>query len=355
MARFISWHALACLKRKGAEELTARLYRGTNIRARRIMVNLYECKMLVKFLTMSGCRTACMCFFLLLCAKAAQPRTVQTAAANSAGCEAVQFQAEHLNGTEVKFNIIVPSDYTSSDKRFPVLYLLHGYTGHYSDWCEKTGIVDYAKSYEEIIVMPEGENGWYVNNYTNPKMQWEDYIIEDLIPYVDAHYRTIASRGGRAIAGLSMGGYGAMFLGLKHHEMFAAVASLSGVVASANMARWDKPVTKNKQTIKENPSVRKAISDDFGPARNPARKDEDPFLLIRKLAPENCPQLYLAIGWGDNLLSENREFVALLAKLKMPYRYAEVPGKHEWLVWNEEIQRVLALQAPVIGAQPLQR
>lgn len=80
--------------------------------------------------------------------------------------------------------------------------------------------------------MPEGENGWYVNNYTNPKMQWENYIIEDLIPYVDGHYRTVALREGRAIAGLSMGGYGAMFLGLKHHPKclrpWQASAALSG-------------------------------------------------------------------------------------------------------------------------------
>lgn len=299
-------------------------------------------------------RIARICSLLFVCAVAVQARGLQTPGANSAGCETLEFQAAHLDGTAVKFSIILPGDYTGGDRRFPVLYLLHGYGGHYSDWCEKTHIVDYAKPYEEIIVMPEGENGWYVNNYTNPKMQWESYIIEDLIPYVDAHYRTVASRDGCAIAGLSMGGYGAMFLGLKHHEMFSAVASLSGVVGSADMKRWDKPLTKSKQTKKENPGVQRTILEDFGPVRNSARKDEDPFLLIRKLTPESCPQLYLAIGWGDSLLGENREFVALLAQLKMPYRYAEVPGKHEWRVWDEQVQRVLALQAPVIGAQTQQ-
>lgn len=300
---------------------------------------------------MGGGRVAYVYFFLFLCATPAQSRAVQAAAATSAGCKTEEFQAAHLDGTTVKFNIILPGDYATSARRFPVFYLLHGYGGHYSNWCEKTQIVDYAKPYEEIIVMPEGENGWYVNNYTNPKMQWENYVIEDLIPYVDAHYRTIASRGGRAIAGLSMGGYGAVFLGLKHHEMFAAVASLSGVVGSADLRRWDKPLTKNKQTIIGNPGLRQTLLDSFGPVNNPARKDEDPFLLIRKLTPENCPQLYLAIGWGDSLLGENREFVALLAQLKMPYRYTEVPGKHEWRVWDEQVQRVLALQAPVLGAQ----
>ena len=295
---------------------------------------------------------ACLCLFLFVCATAVRARATQTPAANSAGCETVGFQAAHLGGSAEKFNIILPHNYAATGRRFPALYLLHGFSGHYSDWCRNARIADYAKPYEEIIVMPEGENSWYVNSATDPKMQWEDYIIKDLIPYVDAHYRTIASRQGRAIAGLSMGGYGAMFLGLKHHEMFAAVASLSGVVASANLSRWDKLAQKAIAKDKSYAGIKKALSDDFGPRNNPARSGEDPFLLIRTLAPEDCPQLFLAIGWGDNLLGENREFVALLAQLKMPYRYAEVPGKHEWPVWDEEVQRVLALQAPVIGAQP---
>ncbi len=297
-------------------------------------------------------RVTWLCILVFACGTAAQARTPQALAATSAGCQTFEFQAAHLGGTTVKFNLILPRDYAASGRRFPVLYLLHGFSGHYSDWCEKTRIVAYAKPYEEIVVMPEGKNSWYVDNYANPKMQWEDYIIDDLIPYVDGHYRTIASRQGRAIAGLSMGGYGAMFLGLKHHEMFAAAASLSGVVASANLPRWDKTAQQAIEKDKNYAGIKKALSADFGPRKNPARNGEDPFLLISKLTPENCPQLFLAIGWGDSLLDENRKFVGLLARLKMPYRYAEVPGKHEWPVWDEEVQRVLALQAPVIGAQP---
>src|SRR5579875_1975716 len=215
----------------------------------------------------------------------------------------VNFKPAHLGGMEVSFNIILPQDYDSGARRYPVLYLLHGYTGHYSDWVTRTGLTEYARHYEEIIVMPEGENGWYVDNYTDPKLGWQSYIIDDLIPYVDSHYRTVASRSGRAIAGLSMGGYGAMLLGLKYHQMFAAAASLSGALASAEPAF-------------------------------------------------EMPQLYLSVGSSDPLLNENREFVRILAQLKIPYRYCEVPGKHGWPVWDRQIQRVLALQAPVIGAQP---
>lgn len=283
----------------------------------------------------------------------AHSATVQTPTANAAGCTTTDFHAAHLQDKDMKFNLLLPRDYaTDTNRRFPVLYLLHGFTGDYSDWC-KYNIVDYAKPYDEIIVMPDGDNSWYVNSYSDPKLQWENYIVDDLVSYVDSHYRTIASRQGRAIAGLSMGGYGALFLGLKHHDMFAAVASLSGVVAAANLKRWD--VQLRNSNIHSHSQffidVRKTMQADFGPTDNPGRTSEDPFLLIRKLTPADCPQLYLAIGWGDSLLYENREFVALLSTLKMPYRYAEVPGKHEWKVWDEQIQRVLALQAPVIDAQ----
>ncbi len=286
------------------------------------------------------------------CAKSA---SAQTPVTNSGGCTTADFHAAHLEGKDMKFNVILPVDYASdAERRFPVLYLLHGFTGHYADWCANSRLVDYAKPYDEIIIMPEGDNSWYVNSYSDPEQRWEDYIVEDLIGYVDSHYRTVASREGRAIAGLSMGGYGALFLGLKHHDTFAAVASLSGVVAEANLGRWDVPIHERFKNGQSQffQDIRKTQAADFGPENNPGRNDEDPFLLIRALTPANCPQLYLAVGWGDNLLNENRKFVALLSQLKMPYRYAEVPGEHEWKVWDEQIQRVLALEAPVIGAQP---
>lgn len=281
----------------------------------------------------------------------------QTSVASSSGCITGDFHATHLDGKDMHFNVLLPRDYaTDTNRRFPVLYLLHGFDGDYSDWC-KYNIVEYARPYEEIIVMPDGGNNWYVNSYSDPHAQWENYIVDDVVSYVDSHYRTIASRQGRAIAGLSMGGYGALFLGLKHHDMFAAVASLSGVVAAANLKQWDMQLRdanlhSHSQFFIE---VRKTMQDDFGPEDNPARATEDPFVLIRKLTPANCPQLYLAIGWDDSLLYENREFVALLSTLKMPYRYAEVPGKHEWKVWDEQIRRVLSLEGPIIGAQSAAR
>lgn len=257
--------------------------------------------------------------------------------------ETVTFSPAHLGGMQVSFNVILPQDYATTTRRFPVLYLLHGYTGHYSDWATKTRLVEYAKPYEEIIVTPEGENGWYVDNYSNPKLDWQSYIIDDLIPYVDAHYRTLASRDHRAIAGLSMGGYGALLLGLKYHQLFAAAASLSGVPASAEPAF--------EEALPKDSAIRKTIEDDFGPLDNPARRANDPFEIVREIPVTEIPDLYLAVGSSDSLLRMNRDFVQILSEYRLRYHYCEVPGAHEWPVWDSQIQRVLALQAAVIGSQ----
>jgi S-formylglutathione hydrolase FrmB len=293
-----------------------------------------------------GARLTIAWVCLLLLASFAWPGMAR---AQAAGYQTVRFKAAHLEGKTVSFNLILPHDYATNHRRFPVLYLLHGYTGDYTDWVKRTGIVRYARPYEEIIVMPDAANSWYVNNYADPKLQWEEFIVDDLVPYVDSHYRTIAARRGRAIAGLSMGGYGALYLGLKYHNLFCAVASLSGVVASADLTGRDPAVWK--MIGKDMPKMKKVLLDDFGPVTNPARKGEDPFRLIRRLTPEQRPALFLAIGEADPFLHENREFVQLLSRLKIRYRYREVPGGHQWSVWNEEIQPVLALEAPILGAR----
>ena len=255
--------------------------------------------------------------------------------------ETVEIAAPHLGGMIVGFNIILPRDYAAAERRYPVLYLLHGYTDHYPAWVSYTNLTQYGRGYQQIIVMPEGDNGFYTNSYADADLAWEDFVILDLIPYVDGHYRTVAAREGRAIAGLSMGGYGALKLGLKYPRMFCAVASMSGAVAVARPA----------QEAIDDEVFRRLVEGVFGPADNPDRARNDPFQLAAKVPRGELPQLYLSIGSEDFLLEENREFVELLAKLKIPYEYHEVPGKHEWPVWDREIQVILAHQAPVIGSR----
>jgi len=252
----------------------------------------------------------------------------------------MEIDAAHLGGMRVGFNLILPPDYAGSQHRYPVLYLLHGYTDHYPAWVSYTRIAEYARRYAQIVVMPEGDNGFYTNSYANSKLAWEDFLVQDLIPYIDSHYRTVNSRQGRAIAGLSMGGYGALKLALKYPHLFAAAASLSGALSAARWKPQPAPL----------PELHSLIESIFGPPGNPHRAANDPFELAKKLPADQWPQVYLSCGSADFLLEENREFARLLGELKVPYEYREIPGTHQWPVWDQQIQVVLAVQAPVIGA-----
>ena len=133
-------------------------------------------------------------------------------------------------GRKTAYNIILPADYESSgDKRYPVLYLLHGLTGNYLNWANM-GAGKAAKGLDLIVVMPDGGNSWYLNwaeSGEGQKNAWDDFITKDLIGHVDSTYRTIASREGRAINGLSMGGYGGLTLGLRHPDLFCSIGSHS--------------------------------------------------------------------------------------------------------------------------------
>ena len=144
--------------------------------------------------------------------------------AQNPSVETVQFQSKLINAT-LPYNVILPPDYrTSRRTRYPVLYLLHGLTGHYSDWLTRTNVADYAAQYRMIVVMPEGKDGWYTDSATVPNDKYESYILKELIPDVEKHYRTIETRFGRGVTGLSMGGYGALKFGLKSTGTFAFTA-----------------------------------------------------------------------------------------------------------------------------------
>src|SRR5207248_10367596 len=105
-------------------------------------------------------------------------------------------------------------------RRYPVIYLLHGFGGHYNNWTDKTKVAQYAKQYGFLIVTPEGADGWYTDSVSAPNDRYESYIIQELIPEIDKTYRTLADRDHRAVAGLSMGGYGSVKFGLKYPDRF---------------------------------------------------------------------------------------------------------------------------------------
>lgn len=127
--------------------------------------------------------------------------------------------------------VIQPTTSSPQKAPYPVTYLLHGYGGWYANWIIRVpALKDYADRYQMLIVCPEGNNDWYLNSPEIDSLQWETYIAVEIPAYIDNHYPTKANRNSRAITGLSMGGHGGLYLGLKHSNTFGACGSMSGGV-----------------------------------------------------------------------------------------------------------------------------
>ncbi|MEO6894819.1 MAG: alpha/beta hydrolase family protein, partial [Ginsengibacter sp.] len=129
----------------------------------------------------------------------------------------------------IKAVVITPDNY-SKNTSYNVVYLLHGYSGNYSDWVSKVpAIKDMSDTYNLILVCPDGNFGsWYYDSPVDSSWRYETYITRELIKFIDQNYSTNQSRKGRAITGLSMGGHGAFYLAFRHQDIFGAVGSMSG-------------------------------------------------------------------------------------------------------------------------------
>jgi S-formylglutathione hydrolase FrmB len=259
--------------------------------------------------------------------------------------ETVRFESR-LVGASLPYNVILPSDYergSSKNRRYPVLYLLHGLGGSAADWVSaRAHLADYAARYPFVIVVPEGKDGWYTDGLA-PREKFESYFVEELIPDVDRRFRTLPTREGRAVAGLSMGGYGSMKFALKRPELFAFAASMSGALA---VASWTPD-----QRIPE--FVRPSVARVYGDAGSRVRAENDVYKLVRELTPERAkalPFLYLDCGTEDFLLSNSRDFSALLTEKKIAHEFRELPGEHSWPYWDRQVQEVLRLAARKLSA-----
>ena len=257
-----------------------------------------------------------------------------------------------LLGRTISYRILYPVKYYAADKRdtrFPVLYLLHGLTGHSNDWLEKTRVAGYATHYDLFIVMVEGGNGWYTDSATVPADKYESYILSELIPDVEKRFRVSTQREGRAIAGLSMGGYGAMKFGLKHPEMFAMAASMSGAFGAASWTEKD---------LKDPGVIRDSLLQTFGAPDSPTRAANDVFKLAREVSAKKIaplPYFYFDCGTEDFLFGNNRELASLFVELKIPHEYRQLPGTHAWPYWDAQVQEILRLAAERLRSQEASR
>ncbi len=222
---------------------------------------------------------------------------------------------------------VLPPGYERSMRRYPVLYLLHGFSGDHENWVKRTELVNILGRYPMIVVTPEGHNSWYVNSATQPHERYEDYLVNDVVADVDANFRSVMSPHRRAIAGLSMGGYGAVLMALKHPQTFAVAGSLSGA--------FDGPVGIDKVI----PVVADSIAAAFGPPTSPVRAANDVYRLAAD--SKTVPYLFVACGAQDPLLASNRKLVDVLSAHKIDYEYHEYAGAHTWEFWDTHLAQLL--------------
>lgn len=242
---------------------------------------------------------------------------------------------------DMPYEVVLPVGYGSGEQRYAVLYLLHGWQGDETNWVKLTHLVELVSRYPLIVVTPRAANSWYVNSATHPTDRYADYLVTDLIADVDAHYRTIADPHERAVAGLSMGGYGAMLYTLHYPGLFGFTGSISGAFAG--------PSGIEDVMAQLKPSTDEA----FGAAGSATRRDNNLDTLIAAADPARTPYLFLECGTTDPLLASNRKVVAELSARKFAYEYHEMPGSHTWTFWDDSLPALLNALAQQLHLQPV--
>lgn len=203
----------------------------------------------------------------------------------------------------------------------PVIYLLHGYGGNARTWIQiKANLPQIADEKGIIFVCPDGKNSWYWDSPKNPAYRYETFVSSELVSYIDAHYKTIAERKGRAITGLSMGGHGGMWIGIRHKDTFGAAGSTSGGVDI-------RPFPQNWEMSKQLGEY----------AQN--KKLWDEHAVINQIDKIENGDLAIIIdcGEGDFFLDVNKDLHNRLLARKIGHDFITRPGVHNGPYWENSI------------------
>lgn len=264
------------------------------------------------------------------------PLTVYPQVSRGTVKEGLTIQSKIL-GKEVRYTIYLPFDYETSNRYYPVVYLLHGYSDNDMGWLqfgEANMIADEGIANRDIppmiLVMPDGGLSWYINNYDN-SVRYEDFFFQEFIPYIESHYRIRAEKKYRGIAGLSMGGNGTLIYSFKHPDMFAACAAFSVGICT------DEEIIAYKDSLWE-----KELGNVYG--HNLKGKDRltqhylsnNLFYLIKNTDPVKLSSVRIYIDCGDDdfLYKGNSLLHVMLRDYNIPHEYRVRDGGHQWTYWR---------------------
>ncbi len=259
-------------------------------------------------------------FVLLACVVASF--TVSASSNDAVQVDTIDVPATYIE-SPMRVTVVLPQQYfnETDTTKYPVVYLLNGYGGNYSSWSVVRPDLDkLASQYGMIFVCPDGRDSWYWDSPIDPKMQMESFITKELVPYIDNNYRTRAEASGRAIMGLSMGGHGGLWLGIRHSDMFGSAGSTSGGV---NII----PFPKKWKMIKRLGAYEE----------NPQRWEEHTVInLVPTLKPGQL-NIIIDCGSDDFFAKVNEDLHQALLKQGIPHDYISRPGNHSMKYWNNSI------------------
>lgn len=266
---------------------------------------------------------AYLALYLSACPSTQQALPDHPRAADGVRMQDVEFYSKSL-GRTMPYRVYLPQSIPAG-KELPVVYLLHGGGADYRSWSNESDVAQYARP-GLILVMPEGDESYYMNEVESPRNRFEDYITKDLIVDVESRFPARKDRDGRAVIGISMGGFATVEYALSRPELFAFVGALSPSI--------DVPFRRfNIRRIGQWWKFRNI----FGPVGSKERFERDPFQLVRTASPRQTPYVYLTAGEQEPLLGPNRRFVALLQRHGFAYEFHTKPGGHDWGEWNAQI------------------
>ncbi len=245
---------------------------------------------------------------------------------------------------EKKYAIYLPKGYETSQRSYPVLYLLHGGGGNQSNWIQNGEVqriadkaIDEGIAASMIIIMPDAEMTYYMNN-VNGNFPFEDFFIQELIPYIEKNYRCRSGKRYRSIAGLSMGGFGALLYSIHHPEIFSACAALSAAV-------WtDEQINEMPQT-----EYWRRFGSAMGQVKEGEKRITDFWnqnnilFLVKQIREEQkkSVRFYLDIGDDDFLYKGNSLLHISMRELNIPHEYRVRNGAHTWEYWRNALPDVL--------------
>ena len=240
----------------------------------------------------------------------------------------------------VSFKAIIPNDTPEYKKNnyetyyqrdMKTLYLLHGSGGDNSDWLYRTNIISLAEKYNLAIILPSGENSWYVDK--NSRLyKYKKFIAEELKTYVELTFSLSSKREDNFIAGLSMGGYGALTIGLSYCDSFSKIVGLSSALIINDIGSS----SPNRDIEKLND-----FEFIFGDLKSIIDSEHNPEVLVKKAIENKCdiPKIYLACGNNDFLIEFNRDFRDFLKDHSVDCIYKEGEGIHDWIFWANWIEK----------------